>query len=92
MIVRKLDRTLMCWCGHDWEEHHHGVVMNKEYFDYPLNIDGCIAQECEHNQVNGEYFLRKGEKTYCECPGFRPRSGYVKNLVKAWRKAHGQPE
>jgi hypothetical protein len=91
MIVYKLDEHLLCRCGHEWEEHHHGVVMNLAYNDYPLNIRGCIAQECEHNQVNGEYFLNKGEKKYCKCNNFSPRSYNVLKIVKAWRVAHGQP-
>lgn len=86
--VYQLDEHLMCYCGHEWEDHHHGVVMNPEYFDHPLTIRGCMAQECEHNQVNGEYFLNKGEKKYCECPNFKPRARNVQKIVEEWRKNH----
>lgn len=42
----------MCVCGHSWEEHHLGVIMNTEYMDYldkncpdhPCYLPG----ECEH--------------------------------------------
>lgn len=88
MRVYKLDENLECKCGHTWEEHHHGCVLNPEYFDYPLTIRGCIAQECEHNQVNGEYFLNKGEKTYCECSHFKPRSRNVQGILDEWVKKH----
>jgi hypothetical protein len=88
--VYTLDENLMCWCGHSWEEHHSGCVMNKDYVDYPLNIDGCIAQECEHNQVNGEYFLRRGEKKYCMCRGFHPRARNVQKMVDEWVKKHDE--
>ena len=88
MRVYNLDEKLICYCGHIWEEHHHGCVMNQEYFDHPLTIQGLMAQECEHNQVNGSYFLDKGEKGYCECQNFKPRAYYVQNLVKGWVKRH----
>jgi hypothetical protein len=88
--VYKLDENLVCWCGHTWEDHHHGCVMNPEYFDYPLTIRGCIAQECEYNQRYGVYTPKKGEKA-CDCPNFKPRAHNVKKLVQEWRKAHGQP-
>lgn len=86
VTVYKLDENLVCKCGHIWEEHHHGVVLNPKYYDYPLTIRGCIAQECEHNQVNGDYFLNKGETTYCKCDSFRPKSVNVQKLVKEWVK------
>jgi hypothetical protein len=88
MIVHKLDENLRCYCKHTWDEHHHGCVMNPEYFEYPLTIMGCIAQECEHNQTNGEWYLNKGEKKYCRCNSFRPSSTYVQKLVKEWREKH----
>lgn len=88
MRVYKLDRELRCTCGHSHEEHHGGCVMNPEYLDYPLNIDGIVGQECEHNQNEGHYWLNKGDKKVCKCNGFKPRSTYVKNLVKEWREKH----
>jgi hypothetical protein len=87
--IYKLDENLLCTCRHTWDEHHHGVVMNMQYNDYPLNIQGLIAQECEHNQVNGEYFYNRGEKKYCMCNGFKPRARNVQKLVDEWVKLHG---
>lgn len=89
MRVYKLDENLVCYCGHKWEEHHHGVVMNPNYATYPLNIHGLIAQECEHNQVNGEYFLNRGEKKFCRCDGFKPRARNVQKLLNEWVKVNG---
>lgn len=88
MRVYNLDEHLICRCGHEWEEHHHGCVMNPKYFDYPLNIQGIIAQECEHNQTNGEYFLNKGEKKHCKCGNFKPRARNVQKLVDDWVKTN----
>lgn len=88
MIVRTIDENILCFCKHPWEDHHHGCVMNPEYYDYPLTIRGCIGQECEWNQVNGQYFLRKGEKKYCKCDSFRPSSKYIQRLVKEWQDNH----
>lgn len=85
--IYKLDENLECWCGHKWSEHHHGCVMNMQYATYPLNINGLIAQECEHDQVNGEYFVSR--KKACKCNGFRPRARNVQKLVDEWVKNHG---
>lgn len=90
MRIYKLDEHLKCRCGHRWEEHHHSCVLNPEYFDYPLNIQGCIAQECEHSQTNGVYFKVKGDKEYCMCNNFVPRARNVMALVNEWRRSHGQ--
>lgn len=89
VTIYNLDEKLKCRCGHTWEEHHHGCVMNQLYATYPLNINGLIAQECEHNQINGEYFLNKGEKKFCKCNGFKPRALNVQKLVDEWVKIHG---
>lgn len=87
MRVYKLDENLVCTCGHKWSEHHHGVVQNPKYFDYPLTIQGLLAEECEHDQVNGEYFVKK-EKA-CMCMNFKPRARNVQKLVDEWVKLHG---
>ena len=90
VTVYKLDENLICRCGHTWEDHHHGCVMNMEYADYPLNIRGCIAQECEYNQRYGQFMPRKGEKKMCICSNFVPRSHNVMKIVNEWRRKHGQ--
>ncbi len=38
-------RTGICKCGHSWEEHHLGCVMNMEYAD--ATHEAYIPQECE---------------------------------------------
>lgn len=58
-----------CLCGHTWEDHHHGCVMNMAYEDYPLNFRGCIAQECEATQTNGSWHTDKIEDR-CYCQGY----------------------
>src|SRR6266436_3305162 len=85
-IIYDLDENLVCKCNHIWDNHHQGVVMNPEYADYPLNIHGCIAQECEETQVNGEYFGKPED--YCDCNHFKPRARKVQELVDAWVKIH----
>ena len=90
IIFHTLDETLMCRCGHRWSDHHHGCVMNSEYYDYPLTINGCIAEECEYNQMEGYFAPRKNEKTMCKCPNFKPRAHSVQKLVNEWRKNHDE--
>lgn len=88
MRVYKLDENLVCRCGHTWENHHHGCVMNNKYATYPLNLNGLIAQECEYNQMEGYFMPQKGEKTMCKCSSFKPRSHNVQKLVNEWIKTH----
>lgn len=87
VTVYQLDKNLKCKCGHIWEEHHHGVVMNPKYATYPLTINGLIAQECEHDQVNGQYFVNRAKA--CQCNGFKPRALNVQKLVDEWVKKNG---
>ena len=88
MRIYSLDEQLVCTCGHKWANHHHGVVMNKSYVDYPLNIHGLIAEECEYNQRYGYFLPRPGDKTMCTCSLFKPRALNVRKIVAEWNKAH----
>ena len=38
-------RSGICVCGHTWEEHHLGVVLNEEY--YKVTLEAYVPQECE---------------------------------------------
>jgi hypothetical protein len=58
-----------CQCGHSWEDHHHGRIMNP---NCPIEAHergicrGVKAQECEATQVNGEWIVDKeNERCYC---------------------------
>ena len=44
------NRSGMCKCGHSWEEHHLGIVMNREY--YEATHEQYVPQECEHYGFN----------------------------------------
>lgn len=43
-------RSGICVCGHKWEEHHLGVVLNPEYVNE--TGEAYIPQECEHFGFN----------------------------------------
>lgn len=48
------DRTGICKCGHLWDDHHLGVVMNSEYFE--ATHEAYVPQECEFfgfNEMGG---------------------------------------
>lgn len=48
------NRSGICICGHSWEEHHLGVVMNREYAE--KTGEAYLPQECEaygFNEVGG---------------------------------------
>lgn len=45
----------VCLCGHSWESHHLGMVMNEEYFT--LTGEATVPQECEYygcNETGGQ--------------------------------------
>ena len=44
------NRSGMCVCGHPWDEHHLGVVMNREYAE--ATGEAYVPQECEHFGFN----------------------------------------
>lgn len=48
--------TGICKCGHSWEDHHLGMIMNKDYLDALHKIDPkhppYIAEECEYYGFN----------------------------------------
>jgi hypothetical protein len=46
------NRTGICKCGHSWEDHHLGCVMNKEYGD--ATQEAYVPQECCTKTANGK--------------------------------------
>jgi hypothetical protein len=48
------DRSGICICGHRWDDHHLGVVMNLPY--YEKTGEEYVPQECEYfgfNEMGG---------------------------------------
>ena len=43
-------RSGVCICGHSWDEHHLGFVMQQEYLEQTR--EGYLPQECEHYGFN----------------------------------------
>jgi hypothetical protein len=39
------NRSGICKCGHSWEDHHLGMVMQQQYIEQ--THEGYIPQECE---------------------------------------------
>jgi len=56
-------RTGICTCGHRWDEHHLGMVMQQRYIDE--TGEGYIAQECEHFGFNEMGGLDKDGNEHC---------------------------
>jgi len=40
----------ICKCGHSWEDHHCGIVLNEEY--YRATGEVFVPQECEFYGCN----------------------------------------
>lgn len=61
-----------CACGHPWEEHHHGCIMNPN-FPSEAHIygicSGMSAEECEWTQVNGDRI--REEEPECHCGSYK---------------------
>lgn len=58
--------TGFCVCGHSWEQHHLGIVMNQEYID--KTHEGYIPQECQHygfNETGGQQFVNGEWVDHC---------------------------
>ena len=63
-------RSGVCKCGHSWEEHHLGVVMNRDF--WVATGESYVPQECEFygfNEVGGKQF--KDGKWLEHCYGYR---------------------
>ena len=40
----------ICKCGHRWDDHHLGAVLNSDY--YEATGESYVPQECEHYGCN----------------------------------------
>lgn len=68
-----------CLCGHTWDDHHHGCVMNPDYYDSPMTFQGLMAQECEATQTNGDWHS-EDPADHCHCSNYEPNDF---DLIKA---------
>ncbi len=69
--VQRHKLPLDCACGHPWDDHHHGCVLNPKspIDDHAQGIcQGLMAEECERFQVNG---VSTGDG-FCDCRYYRP--------------------
>lgn len=60
---RKMFYSGICRCGHKWDRHHLGMVMNREY--YEATGEGSIAQECEAFGFNERGGLGPDGEPHC---------------------------
>ena len=58
--------TGKCVCGHSWDDHHHGMVLNPKFIDDYRVVDGCLGEECEATQLHG-VVIKTPE---CHCPTY----------------------
>lgn len=66
------NRTGICKCGHSWEDHHLGVVMNEEY--RKATNEACVPEECEHfgfNETGGLMFDSSTRKWLDHCHRYK---------------------
>lgn len=73
-IVPKI-RTGMCKCGHSWEEHHLGMVLNTEAMKVYAEYDSplYVPQECEHygsNEAGGLKYDEENDVWVAHCFGY----------------------
>lgn len=61
-----------CICGHNWQDHHLGMVMNPDYIKQTGEY--YIPQECEYygcNEVGGLKFNIDTQEWEDHCHGYR---------------------
>ena len=46
------NRSGICKCGHSWEDHHLGMIMNPDYIETEGGPEIYLPQECEHYGFN----------------------------------------
>lgn len=66
------NRSGICVCGHSWEEHHLGVVMDMEYAR--STGEGYLPQECEaygFNEAGGMVFNKASGLWEDHCFSYR---------------------
>ncbi len=81
--------TGICECGHNFSEHHHGVIMNVDSLYYPLQVNGVIGQECEHNGFNGEKWADE-DGSICRCNSYVDK-GWIFRKNKDYKfRLHGK--
>jgi hypothetical protein len=51
----------ICMCGHAWNDHHLGYVLNLEAFE--ATGEGTLAQECEYYGCNETGGMAPSEKS-----------------------------
>lgn len=57
-------RSGICKCGHGWQDHHLGMVLNPDYVDATGEI--YIPQECEHYGFNETGGLDQDGRPHCD--------------------------
>jgi hypothetical protein len=65
--------TGICTCGHTFDDHHHGVVMNIEPLksrneEYKM-IHGVVGEECEAEQFEGQPLVENP----CNCQVYKDK-------------------
>lgn len=59
-------RSGICMCGHSWEDHHLGIVMNEKSLQvHNGELEGYIPQECEFYGCNEEGGLDAEGNDHC---------------------------
>lgn len=56
-------RSGICVCGHSWEQHHCGMVMNEDYLKQTGEI--YVPQECEAHGFNETGGLDAEGRDHC---------------------------
>ena len=83
-----------CICGHAWEDHHHGCIMNPEYPSEDHENGACravAAEECEATQTNGEWHY-EDEKKRCYCQIYRNCTTNCESRFYGWNSSKGKKE
>ena len=59
------NRSGICVCGHKWDDHHLGIVLNPDYSDQTQ--EGYLPGECEAHGFNETGGLGPDGEYHCFC-------------------------
>lgn len=64
--------TGTCICGHSFDDHHHGAILNPKGLAPWRNVNGWLGEECEATQVHG-YAIVPATEPLCFCETYRDK-------------------
>jgi hypothetical protein len=85
------NRSGICICGCSWDDHHLGMVMNRDYVEQTGEV--YIPDECDafgFNEVGGMKYNTEKEAWEDHCHGYRDTKD-TSAFSKGYKHRNGRP-